>query len=180
VKALVRSAADTGYEPQILRAVEAVNERQKSVLIGKLRRVYGGSLKGKCFGLWGLAFKPNTDDMREAPSLVIIEKLLAAGATVRAYDPVSMAEARAMLGNAQGVTLCNAAYEVADGADALLIVTEWQEFRSPDFDRLKAALRQPRIFDGRNLYDPQLLARLGIEYYAIGRGRPAPVDWPVA
>jgi UDPglucose 6-dehydrogenase len=180
VKALIRSAAEVDYDAKVLNAVEAVNERQKSVLIGKLQRVYGADLRGKCFAVWGLAFKPNTDDMREAPALVIIRSLLASGATVRAYDPVAMKEARHMLGNAQGVTLCDAAYDAITGADALLIVTEWQEFRSPDFDRLKATLRQPRIFDGRNLYDPQLLARLGFDYYAIGRGTVAVVDWPAA
>jgi UDPglucose 6-dehydrogenase len=178
VKALIRSAAEVSYDAKVLNAVEAVNERQKSVLIGKLQRVYGADLRGKCFAVWGLAFKPNTDDMREAPALVIIRSLLAAGATVRAYDPVAMKEARHMLGNAPGVTLCDAAYDAITGADALLIVTEWQEFRSPDFDRLKATLKQPRIFDGRNLYDPQLLARLGFDYYAIGRGTAAVVDWP--
>ena len=178
VKALIRSAAEVSYDAKVLNAVEAVNERQKSVLIGKLQRVYGNVLRGTCFALWGLAFKPNTDDMREAPSLVIIRALVAAGATVRAFDPVAMKEARHALGNVAGVTLCDAAYDAITGADALLIVTEWQEFRSPDFDRLKATLKQPRIFDGRNLYDPQLLARLGFDYYAIGRGTPAVVDWP--
>jgi UDPglucose 6-dehydrogenase len=172
VKALVRSALEVSYEPTVLQAVEDVNERQKSVLVDKIRHVYGGQLRGKCFALWGLAFKPNTDDMREAPSLVIIKSLLAAGATVRAYDPVALAEARRAF-DSPDLTFCNAAYEAATGADALLIVTEWQEFRSPDFERLKTLLKQPRIFDGRNLYDPQLLARMGIEYYAIGRGRPA-------
>jgi UDPglucose 6-dehydrogenase len=162
------------YEPAVLQAVEAVNDRQKSVLIGKLSRVYGGSLRGKTFALWGLAFKPNTDDMREAPSLVIIEALLAAGAAVRAYDPISMTEARRMLGEVRaGLTLCASAYEAVQSSDALLIATEWQEFRSPDFDKLKELLKLPRIFDGRNLYDPALLSRLGFEYYAIGRGKTA-------
>jgi UDPglucose 6-dehydrogenase len=173
VKALVRSARDVQYEPAVLQAVEAVNERQKSVLIGKLNRVYGGALRGKCFALWGLAFKPNTDDMREAPSLVIIDALLAAGARVRAYDPISMPEAARMLGERSGLSLCASAYEAVQSADALLIATEWQEFRSPDFDKLRELLKLPRIFDGRNLYDPALLARLGFEYYAIGRGAPA-------
>jgi len=178
VKALIRSAAEVSYEAKVLNAVEAVNDRQKSVLIGKLQRVYGSDLRGKHFALWGLAFKPNTDDMREAPSLVIIRALVAAGATVRAYDPVAMKEAQHALGDLAGFAFCDDAYDAVAGADALLIVTEWQEFRSPDFDRLKATLKQPRIFDGRNLYDPQLLARLGFDYYAIGRGIPAVVDWP--
>jgi len=175
VKALVRSAHEVGYEPAILDSVEAVNERQKHVLVHKVKHVFGASLAGRCFALWGLAFKPNTDDMREAPSLVIIRELLAAGATVRAYDPVAMAEAQRMLGGQPGVTLVSGVYEAAQGADALLIATEWQEFRSPDFDRLKTLLRQPKIFDGRNLYDPALVARLGLEYYAIGRGLKAVV-----
>jgi UDPglucose 6-dehydrogenase len=159
-------------------AVEEVNDRQKSVLVGKLQRVYGGKLKGKCFALWGLAFKPNTDDMREAPSGVIIKALLEEGATVRAYDPVAMTEAQHALGTPAGLKYCSSAYEAVETADALLIATEWQEFRSPDFDKLKKLLKQPRIFDGRNLYDPALLSRLGIEYYAIGRGMEAIVDWP--
>jgi UDPglucose 6-dehydrogenase len=175
VKALVRSARDVHYDPVILNAVEAVNDRQKHVLVEKVKHVYGAVLTGRCFALWGLAFKPNTDDMREAPSLVIIGELLAAGATVRAYDPIAMQEAGRMLGVRKGLTLCNGVYEAVQGADALLIATEWQEFRSPDFDRLKAQLRQPRIFDGRNIYDPSLVARMGLEYYAIGRGLKAVV-----
>src|SRR5690606_6398479 len=118
--------------------------------------------------LWGLAFKPNTDDMRAAPSLVVIEELLAAGATIQAFDPIAMAEARRILGQRSGITLVSGAYEALHGADALAIVTEWQEFRSPDFDRIKAELADPVIFDGRNLYSPELLARLGFKYYAVG------------
>jgi UDPglucose 6-dehydrogenase len=175
VKALVRSAREVRYEPAILNAVEAVNDRQKHVLVQKVKHLYGASLAGRCFALWGLAFKPNTDDMREAPSLVIIDELLAAGATVRAYDPIAMPEARRMLGERQGLTLSSGDYDAVQGADALLIATEWQEFRSPDFDRLKSLLKQPRIFDGRNLYDPSLVARMGLEYYAIGRGLKAVV-----
>jgi UDPglucose 6-dehydrogenase len=175
VKALVRSAREVRYEPAILNAVEAVNDRQKHVLVHKVKHLYGAALAGRCFALWGLAFKPNTDDMREAPSLVIIDELLAAGATVRAYDPIAMPEARRMLGERQGLTLATGVYDAVQGADALLIATEWQEFRSPDFERLKGALQQPRIFDGRNLYDPSLVARMGLEYYAIGRGLQAVV-----
>jgi len=177
VKALVRSAHDVRYEPALLSAVEQVNERQKGVLVRKLQRVYGAALRGKCFALWGLAFKPNTDDMREAPSRVIIAALQAAGATLRAYDPVAMDEARRQIGVNPALTYCNGPYEALEGADALLIATEWQEFRSPDFDRIRKLLKAPRIFDGRNLYDPALLERFGIEYYAIGRGRAALADW---
>jgi len=123
--------------------------------------------------LWGLAFKPSTDDMREAPSRMIVDKLLAAGARVRAYDPVAMDEARRLYPGQPQLTLCRDAYEAVSGAAALLIATEWQEFRSPDFERLKSLMSAPRILDGRNLYDPVALARQGFDYYAIGRGRPA-------
>ncbi|MFI4914049.1 MAG: UDP-glucose dehydrogenase family protein [Steroidobacterales bacterium] len=171
VKALIRSAQEVGHEATLLRAVEAVNQRQKSVLVRKLRRHFKGELRGRTIALWGLAFKPNTDDMREAPSRVIIDALLADGAAVRAYDPVAMPEARNIYARQAGATFCKDAYEAASGADALLIATEWQEFRSPDFERLKTLLREPIIFDGRNLYDPPLLARMGVDYIAIGRGR---------
>jgi UDPglucose 6-dehydrogenase len=176
VKALIRSARDVGFNSEILQAVEAVNERQKSILVRKLRHAFGGSLSGRTLALWGLAFKPNTDDMREAPSRVIIHGLLAAGARVRAYDPISMEEAGRLWGADRRMTLCENAYEAATGAEALLIVTEWQEFRSPDFERLKQVMATPRIFDGRNLYDPALLARFGFDYAAIGRGRPVIAD----
>jgi UDPglucose 6-dehydrogenase len=171
VKALIRSAHDVGHEATLLRAVEAVNEHQKGVLVRKLRRRFDSRLSGRTFALWGLAFKPNTDDMREAPSRVIIDALLADGASVRAYDPVAMNEARLIYAKRQGIEFCKDAYEAAQGADALLIATEWQEFRSPDFERLKASLSEGLIVDGRNLYDPALLARFGLEYLAIGRGR---------
>ena len=176
VKALARSARDVGLRTELLDAVESVNDRQKSVLVRKLRKTFDGQFAGRSFALWGLAFKPNTDDMREAPSLVIIDQLIAAGATVRAYDPIAMDEARRLYQGRKGLVLCADAYEAAQGADALLIATEWQEFRSPDFDRLKGLLRTPRIFDGRNLYDPALLARFGFEYSAIGRGKPVIAD----
>ena len=176
VKALIRSARDVGYETEILHAVESVNERQKSLLVRKLRNVLGGSLSGRTLALWGLAFKPNTDDMREAPSRVIIDALLADGAAVRAYDPIAREEAARLYAGHAKFSVSRDAYEATDGADALLIATEWQEFRSPDFDRLKEKLAAPRIFDGRNLYEPSLLARLGFDYYAIGRGKSAVAD----
>jgi UDPglucose 6-dehydrogenase len=172
VQALIRSANEAGHVPQILNAVEAVNYQQKEVLFQKMQRHFTGGLKGRRIALWGLAFKPNTDDMREAPAVTLIELLLKAGATVTAYDPVAGAEAQRVLAGRAGFTLAKSAYEAADGADALAIVTEWQEFRSPDFDRLKETLKQPVIFDGRNLYDPGMLTRLGLTYYAIGRGKP--------
>ena len=170
VQALIRSSNTVGHKPALLEAVEDVNERQKAFLVGKIDRYFKGALKGRTFALWGLAFKPNTDDMREAPSRTIMEKLWAAGARVRAYDPVAGEEARRVFGARPDLAICASAYEAIEGADALVIATEWQEFRSPDFDRLKAGLKEPAIFDGRNLYDPQLLARFGFSYYAVGRG----------
>ena len=176
VKALIRSAREVGYAADILQAVESVNERQKSLLVRKLKKVLSTALTGKRFALWGLAFKPNTDDMREAPSRVIIDELLAAGAQVRAYDPIAMEAAGQLYAGRPDFVLGRDAYEVCEGADALLIATEWREFRSPDFERLKQLLALPRIFDGRNLYEPALLARFGFEYYAIGRGLSALAD----
>ena len=176
VKALIRSARDVGYGVEILQAVESVNERQKSLLVRKLHKVLPGALTGRKIALWGLAFKPDTDDMREAPSRVIIDALLAAGASVRAYDPIAMEEAGRLYAGSANFALASDAYAAAAGADALLIATEWREFRSPDFDRLKQLLAAPRILDGRNLYDPAQLAKLGFEYYAVGRGQAAVVD----
>ena len=148
-----------------------MNNRQKEVLVNKMKRHFSDQLKGRTIALWGLAFKPNTDDMREAPARAIIDLLLQAGAQVRAYDPVAASEARRIYGEQKGFIIAKSAYEAAEGADALCIVTEWQEFRSPDFDRLKELLKEPLIFDGRNLYDPAMLSRFGFVYYAIGRGR---------
>lgn len=170
VKALVRTAADTGIPLKVLTAVEEANERQKRVLVDKVVERFGADLKGRRFAVWGLAFKPNTDDMREAPSLVVIDELTKRGATVAAYDPVSMAEAARVLGPRDDVSLVDRAEAALQGADALLIVTEWKEFRTPDFDAIKGALKAPVVFDGRNLYDPKLMKALGIEYRGIGRG----------
>jgi UDPglucose 6-dehydrogenase len=170
VKALRHSAAEVGYEESILAAVESVNERQKTVLFQKIKRHFG-SLRGKTIALWGLAFKPNTDDMREAPSRVLMEALWNEGAAVRAYDPVAMPECARIYGSRADLTLCESSGETLSGADGLAIVTEWREFRSPDFDSIKSALKTPVIFDGRNLYDPAHLARDGFSYYAIGRGK---------
>jgi UDPglucose 6-dehydrogenase len=170
VQALQRTARGVGYEPALLSAVEAVNKNQKSFLAGKIRKHFGNDLKGRVIALWGLAFKPNTDDMREAPALTVISELLAAGAKVQAFDPVAMNEARRVLGERSGLTLVPDSEAALEGADALAIVTEWREFRSPDFDRLKAKLKQPVIFDGRNLYNPDLMQRFGFSYYGVGRG----------
>src|SRR5260221_2435793 len=170
VQALKRSADEVGYQASILTAVEEVNNRQKLVLFNKIKAFFG-DLKGKTIALWGLAFKPNTDDMREAASRVLMESLWSAGAKVRAYDPVAMPECLRIYGQREDLTLCKTSTDVLDGADALAIVTEWREFRSPDFDAIKSALRTSAIFDGRNLYDPAHMARAGFSYYAIGRGK---------
>jgi UDPglucose 6-dehydrogenase len=174
VKALQRSARDVGHEARVLTAVEAVNDAQKHVLFAKISRFFGGKLAGRRIAVWGLAFKPNTDDLREAPSRVLLENLWAAGASVRAYDPVAMAETSRIYGKRADLELCDSAVAALDGCDALAIVTEWQEFRSPDFGRIRSALKQPLVFDGRNLYEPSFLARQGIRYFAIGRGERIP------
>jgi len=169
VKALQRTAMEAGRPLRLLAAVEQVNESQKHVLGRKIAARFGASLAGRRIALWGLAFKPNTDDMREAPSLTLIEDLLAAGASVRAYDPeANEAAARLFAGNDR-VALADSAESALEGADALAIVTEWQEFRSPDFDAIRKSLKTPVVFDGRNLYDPAAMRGLGIEYFAVGR-----------
>jgi len=175
VHALIRSAEEIGYDAELVRAVDNVNNRQKHSLFHKISAHFGGKLKGRTLALWGLAFKPNTDDMREAPSRVLMEALWEAGASVRAYDPQSMLETARIYGTRADLKLCASADEALAGADALVIVTEWQEFRSPDFDQVRRALTAPVIFDGRNLYDPKLLARQGFAHYAIGRGKSLPV-----
>ena len=169
VKALQRTAGEARRELRVIAAVEAVNETQKHVLAGKIKRRFGERLNGKCFAVWGLAFKANTDDMREAASRTLIADLVGAGARVRAYDPVAQHEARRIFGDSPGVEIVDSGFAALEGADALAIVTEWQEFRSPDFAAIKARLKTPAIFDGRNLYDPAVLKDLGIEYFPIGR-----------
>ena len=170
VQALKRSADEVGYQARILAAVEDVNNRQKRMLFGKIKAHFG-DLRGRTLALWGLAFKPNTDDMREASSRVLMEALWAEGATVRAYDPVANAECARIYGDRADLVLCKTGPEALEGADALAIVTEWREFRSPDFEHMRAALSTPVIFDGRNLYDPVHMQRAGFSYYAIGRGK---------
>jgi UDPglucose 6-dehydrogenase len=171
VHALIHSADEIGYDAELVSAVDRVNDRQKHSLFRKINAHFGGQLQGRTFALWGLAFKPNTDDMREAPSRVLMESLWAAGAGVRAYDPQAMAETARVYGSRPDLRLCDSADDALEGADALVIVTEWQEFRSPDFERIRTALKAPVIFDGRNLYDPKLLAKQGFAHYAIGRGK---------
>jgi UDPglucose 6-dehydrogenase len=171
VRALAKSASQAGYSAELLEAVEAVNFRQKERLFEKISAHYGGDLKGKTIALWGLSFKPNTDDMREAPSRVLMEALWKAGATVRAFDPEAMDETRRIYPDQDALVLCDSAHEALEGADALAIVTEWQQFRSPDFDVIKASVADKVIFDGRNLYEPATVEHFGLEYYAIGRGQ---------
>jgi UDPglucose 6-dehydrogenase len=169
VQALIRTAQAVGQQLHVLQAVEAANEAQKNVLSQKITKRLGQDLSGKKFALWGLAFKPNTDDMRDAPSLVLIADLLACGASIQAYDPVASHEARRILGEDARISYASTPMEALEGADALAIVTEWKEFRSPDFAAIKARLKTPLIFDGRNLYDPDAPRKEGLEYFAIGR-----------
>ena len=170
VKALIKTAAGAGdVDLKVLMAVEAANSAQKHVLGRKIKQRLGDDLTGRHFALWGLAFKPNTDDMREAPSLELLTDLLAAGATVTAYDPAAMHEAQRVLGNEPRVRYAQSPNDALEGADALVIVTEWKEFRSPDFELIKERLKQPLIVDGRNLYDPALVRGMGFDYLAIGR-----------
>ncbi len=169
VKALERAAHEIGYPAELLAAVEAVNNRQKQYLFEKIKTHFDGELQGRTIALWGLSFKPNTDDMREAPSRSLMEALWQAGASVRAHDPAAMAECRHLYGGRSDLILCDTPELALDGADALVIVTEWMCFRSPDFDNLKQRLKNPLIFDGRNLYDPVKLQQLGFQYLTIGR-----------
>ncbi len=169
VKALERTAKQMGYKAELLSAVENVNDRQKQVLFTKVMQHYQGDLQGKTFALWGLAFKPKTDDMREAPSRVLLEALINAGAKVQAFDPEAMDEAKRIYGDKPGLTLVETADEALEGANALCVVTEWKNFWSPDFELIKNTLKDAVIFDGRNLYQPALLKKQGIVYYGIGR-----------
>jgi UDPglucose 6-dehydrogenase len=171
VQALARTAHAVGYDARLLDAVEAVNDSQKSRLFALLSRHFNGELKGRTIALWGLAFKPNTDDMREASSRRLMEQLWEAGATVRAFDPEAAEETRRIYGERDDLHLVGRPYDAVDGADALMIVTEWKAFRAPDFARVKSLLKTPVIFDGRNLYDPAAVEEMGIAYYGIGRGR---------
>lgn len=169
VQALEKTAGKYGYDARILQAVEAVNNDQKTALVGKIKNHFGGNIEGRTIAMWGLAFKPNTDDMREAPSRRILEELWAAGASVRAYDPVAMDEARRIYGEREDLVLVEHSEEALKGADALAVVTEWMVFRSPDFEVIKQELSSAAIFDGRNIYNPDLMEQLGFAYYSIGR-----------
>ncbi|NDB11401.1 MAG: UDP-glucose/GDP-mannose dehydrogenase family protein, partial [Betaproteobacteria bacterium] len=169
VKALVRTAAELGHDLKVLNAVEAANDAQKQVLPNKVVQSFGEDLSGRHFAVWGLAFKPNTDDMREAASRVVIESLWEHGCEIVAYDPVAMDECRRIYGDHPQLSLAGTPLEAARSVDALFILTEWKEFRSPNFQELKQRMKQAIIFDGRNLYEPQLVRDRGFEYWAIGR-----------
>ncbi len=171
VKALAYSARAHGHEPRLLDAVESVNALQKRKLFALIERHFDGRLAGRTIALWGLAFKPNTDDMREAPSRTLLDQLWGAGAIVRAYDPEAKEEAVRLYGERADLVLCEQPYAALEGADALVIVTEWKAFRSPDLERVRASLREPVIFDGRNIFEPKAIEAAGIAYYGIGRGR---------
>lgn len=174
VKALIHTARAIGFEPTVLQAVEDRNDAQKTVIFSKIAAHYAGDLKGRTFALWGLAFKPNTDDMREAAARVLMEALWAAGAKVQAYDPEAMEETQRIYGDRPDLMLCGTKEAALKGADALVVMTEWQAFRAPDFDLIRDRLAAPVVFDGRNLYDPARMARKGFAYYAIGRGLATP------
>jgi UDPglucose 6-dehydrogenase len=165
-QALLKSAQDKGYDFKILRAVEDVNGRQKERLVDKIEKFFP-SLSGRTVGIWGLAFKPRTDDMREAPAIPIIERLLAGGAVVKAYDPAAAPVARGIFGSR--VTFCDKSYDALNGADALAVVTEWNEFREPDFTKMRSLMKAPVVFDGRNIYSPEQMRALGFTYFSIGR-----------
>jgi UDPglucose 6-dehydrogenase len=170
LRALQRTAGTAGLPLRILHAVEEANDAQKQLLVRKITLRLGERLEGRRFALWGLAFKANTDDMREAPSRVVIQELLARGAALRAYDPAAMTEAQRIFHDEPRLSYVDTPLAALDGADGLIIVTEWKEFRSPDFAAIKQRLKQPLVFDGRNLYDPKLVAAAGLEYFSIGRG----------
>lgn len=170
IQALIRTAESCGYQPQLLQAVEQINNEQKFKLVEFILHHFNSQLAGKTLALWGLAFKPNTDDMREAPSRILMESLWKAGVTIQAYDPEAMDEAQRIYGARDDLKLMGTKESALQGADALIICTEWQNFRAPDFEMIKSRLKHPVIFDGRNLYDPERLNRQGFTYYGIGRG----------
>jgi UDPglucose 6-dehydrogenase len=169
MQALIHTAKSRGYTPRVLEAAEAVNQDQRQLFFDVIANYYQGDLQGRVFALWGLSFKPQTDDIREAPALTLIAKLLAAGARLQAHDPEAMPATRQALGNNPAVSFAASSYEALEGADALIICTEWSKFREPDFDRLKSLLKAPVIFDGRNLYKAGKLANLGFQYFYIGQ-----------
>ncbi len=169
VKALIRTAGERGYHPRLLQSVEDVNNAQKSVLVEKVKKRFGEDLSGRTFAVWGLAFKPDTNDMRESAAISIIESLTAAGARVKAYDPKAVEEAKTFyLRDYRDIVYCDSKYEALKDSDALILITEWKEFRSPDFYEIRKLLKEPVIFDGRNQYEPRHVKRYGLDYYQIG------------
>ena len=168
VKALIRTAKEYEFETRVLSAVEAVNEDQKKYLIPLILKFFNNDIKGKTFTLWGLSFKPKTDDMREAPARVIIQELNALGAKIKAHDPVAMDEAR-RLGLDKTITLCEDNYEALDGSHGLILITEWLEYREPDLKKMKSLMKKPVIFDGRNIYNPKKVREMGFDYFGVGR-----------
>ncbi|MEA5083208.1 MAG: UDP-glucose/GDP-mannose dehydrogenase family protein [Lachnospiraceae bacterium] len=169
VQALIKIANDNDYCADILESVEKVNKEQKMLLVKKIIKRFGEDLKGKTFGLWGLAFKPNTDDMRQATSIVVVNELVKRGAVVKAYDPKAVDAAKNIFGENDSIEYVNSKYKAVDGVDALVLVTEWKEFRSPDFDEIKKAMKDPIVFDGRNQYNDKIMSKIGFEYYRIGK-----------
>ncbi|HCT63663.1 MAG TPA: UDP-glucose 6-dehydrogenase [Lachnospiraceae bacterium] len=169
VQALIKIANDNDYCADILESVEKVNKDQKMILVKKIIKRFGEDLKGKTFGLWGLAFKPNTDDMRQATSIIIVNELLKRGASIKAYDPKAAEAAKNIFGENDSIEYVNSKYKAVEGVDALVLVTEWKEFRSPDFDEIKKAMKEPIIFDGRNQYNDKIMSKIGFEYYRIGK-----------
>jgi len=172
VKALLKMGAENQMPMRLLEAVEAINEDQKKVLFAKIERYFDGNLSGRTIAVWGLAFKPNTDDMREAPSTMLIESLLKAGARVRTFDPVAIHEAQKLFAANPDLRFCEDVYETVEGADAIALVTEWNEFRLPNWERIKALVANPVIFDGRNIYDDIMLSKEGFRYFGIGQSHP--------
>jgi UDPglucose 6-dehydrogenase len=169
MQALIHTARSRGYTPRILEAAEAINQDQRQLFFELVSSYYHGDLNGRVFAVWGLSFKPQTDDIRDAPALTLIEKLTAAGARLQAHDPEAMTATKDYLGNNQAVSFAKTGYQALEGADALIICTEWTKFREPDFERMRSLMKSPVIFDGRNLYNPDKLDKLGFEYFYIGQ-----------
>ena len=169
MQALIHTARYRGYTPRILEAAEAINQDQRQLFFDRISQYFQGNLQERVFALWGLSFKPQTDDIRDAPALTLIEKLLAAGARLKAHDPEAMPATKQYLGNNKAVTFAKTGYEALEGADALIICTEWTKFREPDFERMKSLMKSPVIFDGRNLYNPGKVTQLGFQYFHIGQ-----------
>ena len=169
MQALIHTARYRGYTPRILEAAEAINQDQRQIFFDRIANYFQGDLSGRVLAIWGLSFKPQTDDIRDAPALTLIEKLQAAGARLQAHDPEAMTATKNYLGENQALSFTKTSYEAVEGADALIICTEWSKFREPDFEKMRSLMKNPVIFDGRNLYNPEKLEKLGFEYFYIGQ-----------